>query len=140
MTVEADNSHAPEFSQSYYEVTIEEGRLYDQILKLKATDADCEGKFSKICGYEITNNAAGFSVSNEGLVTLRTYGSCGCLCNRSQLSSFTGVLKNSEPLSFNNSHSHILTLTAHDCGHKASKEVVVTVYVKRSCAVGWLGE
>lgn len=74
--MEAENNHAPEFSNSYYEVTIEEGRLYDQILKFKATDADCEGKFSQICGYEITNNAAGFSIDSQGANMLNCY--CAC--------------------------------------------------------------
>lgn len=44
---------------------VEEGRLYNNIVQLTATDPDC-GKFGEICRYEITNNASPFQINEQG--------------------------------------------------------------------------
>jgi hypothetical protein len=111
VTVGKVNAHIPEFEQAWYSKTVEEGRLYGEILRLRATDADCES-YGEICRYEITNNAVPFVINEQG------------------------VLKNTAPLNYSQSHSHILSIVAHDCGMKHSKPVLVTIKVTESCNLG----
>lgn len=51
-----------------------------------------------------------------------------------------GVIRNTEPLDYEKSHNHILSVVAYDCGMKRSQPVMVTVKVNRVCRIGWKGE
>lgn len=62
------NEFAPEFTQEWYQVSVDEGRIYDHLIKLEATDKDCTAKYSEICRYEITNNATPFAIDATGKI------------------------------------------------------------------------
>ncbi|CAG7717500.1 unnamed protein product, partial [Allacma fusca] len=49
----------------------------------------------------------------------------------------TGVIRNAEPLDYDRSHNHILSVVAYDCGMKRSAPVMVTIKVSRVCKLGW---
>ena len=51
-----------------------------------------------------------------------------------------GVIKNTEPLDYDKSHNHILSVVAYDCGMKRSPPVLVTIKVSRVCSLGWKGK
>lgn len=51
-----------------------------------------------------------------------------------------GVIRNTEPLDYERSHNHILTVVAYDCGMKQSVPVMVTIKVNRVCKLGWKGK
>ena len=53
---------------------------------------------------------------------------------------FAGIIKNTVPLNFSQSHNYILTVVAFDCGHKKSEPLLVTVEVKKACSTGWTGK
>lgn len=115
ITVEDVNDHGPEFERPWYTVTVDEGKVYDRIVQLRATDKDCEKQYADICRFEITNNAVPFEVTESG------------------------VLRNRLPLNYTQSHSHIVSVVAHDCGMRESKPTLVTVKVRRQCTPGWTG-
>ena len=52
----------------------------------------------------------------------------------------SGVIRNTEPLDYERSHNHILTVVAYDCGMKQSVPVMVTIKVNRVCKLGWKGK
>jgi len=49
------------------------------------------------------------------------------------------VIRNTEPLEYEKSHNHILSVVAYDCGMKRSAPVMVTIKVGRVCKLGWKG-
>ena len=63
-----------------------------------------------------------------------------CLMLIQRFSSFTGTVRNTEPLSYEKSHNHILFIVAYDCGMKRSDKVTVTIKVNRVCHLGWKGK
>ncbi|CAG0917675.1 unnamed protein product [Notodromas monacha] len=107
------NEHAPEFTQASYKVEAEEGRLYPELLTVTAADSDCSPKFGDVCKYEILNDDAPFIINSEG------------------------ILKNTEPLNYERSHNHILSVVAYDCGMRRSEPVMVNIKVNRVCHIGW---
>jgi hypothetical protein len=50
-----------------------------------------------------------------------------------------GAIRNTEPLDYERSHNHILSVVAYDCGMKQSVPVMVTIKVNRICKLGWKG-
>ena len=60
------NEYAPTFLQSSYVQNVDEGRLYEEILRVDATDRDCTPKFGDICKYEILTTDQPFAIDNEG--------------------------------------------------------------------------
>lgn len=60
------NEYAPTFSQPSYVSTVDEGRLYEEIVRIEATDRDCTPKFGDICKYEILTTDQPFFIDNEG--------------------------------------------------------------------------
>ena len=44
---------------------------------------------------------------------------------------YPGVLRNTQPLNYTSSHSHVLSVVATDCGGKKSAPVLVIVEVGR---------
>lgn len=114
MTVKDTNNHTPEFDSPWYTFHIDEGRIHNEIARLKATDADCGDPFGEICEYRITNglNDLPFTISNQG------------------------VLKNTSPLNYTATKSYILTVVAIDCGMRESKSALVTIHVNEACVPG----
>ncbi|KAI5755859.1 hypothetical protein M8J77_020208 [Diaphorina citri] len=109
------NEYAPAFLEPSYVKQVDEGRLYEEILRVEASDRDCTPKFGDICKYEITTPDQPFVIDNEGSV------------------------RNTEPLDYERSHNHILSVVAYDCGMKQSLPVMVTIKVNRICKLGWKG-
>ncbi|XP_034235653.1 calsyntenin-1 isoform X1 [Thrips palmi] len=115
ITVIDINEYAPVFLQPSYVYQVDEGRLYSEIVRVEAKDRDCTPKFGDICKYEILTTEQPFTIDNEG------------------------VIRNTEPLDFEKSHNHILSVVAYDCGMKQSVPVMVTIKVNRVCRLGWNG-
>lgn len=96
-------------------VTVEEGQLFDELIRLEAVDEDCSPRFGDICGYSIESSGQPFEISKDG------------------------ILRNTVPLNYSVSHSYILSVVAFDCGQKNSEPLLVTVEVKQACNTGWTG-
>ncbi|KAL1123236.1 hypothetical protein AAG570_002323 [Ranatra chinensis] len=109
------NEYAPAFLEPSYVCQVDEGRLYSEIIHVEASDRDCTPKYGDICKYEILTNDQPFLIDNEG------------------------TLRNTEPLDYERSHNHILSVVAYDCGMRQSQPVMVTVKVNRICKLGWKG-
>ncbi|CAG9796024.1 unnamed protein product [Diatraea saccharalis] len=116
ITVTDVNEYAPVFSQASYVKAVDEGRIYDEILRVEATDKDCTPRYGDVCKYEIlTDRSQPFTIDNEG------------------------VIRNTEPLDYEKSHNHILSVVAYDCGMLQSVPVMVTIKVNKPCRAGWKG-
>lgn len=115
ITVVDINEYAPTFSQPSYVSTVDEGRLYEEIVRIEATDRDCTPKFGDICKYEILTTDQPFFIDNEGSI------------------------RNTEPLDYERNHNHILSVVAYDCGMKQSIPTMVIIKVNRICKLGWKG-
>ena len=76
--VEGIDKFAPVFEKTTYTVDIDEDRLYDNLVQVKAIDNDKEGPNGDICSYEMLSTDAPFQVSSEGTFKLH-------LCNHSCL-------------------------------------------------------
>jgi hypothetical protein len=103
------NEYAPTFLQPSYVVEVDEGRLYQEIIRVEATDKDCTPLFGDVCKYEIMTLDQPFAIDNEGSI------------------------RNTEPLSHKVSHNHILSVVAYDCAMKQSAPVMVNIKVRRIC-------
>ncbi|KAH8384935.1 hypothetical protein KR200_008804 [Drosophila serrata] len=115
ITVIDINEYAPTFLEPSYVTEVDEGRLYNEILRVEATDKDCTPLFGDVCKYEILNNDEPFAIDNEGSI------------------------KNTEPLSHRASHNHILSVVAYDCAMKESAAIMVSIKVRRVCEAKFLG-
>ncbi|XP_047103065.1 calsyntenin-1 [Schistocerca piceifrons] len=109
------NEYPPTFLEPSYVNQVDEGRLYEEIVRVEATDRDCTPKYGDVCKYEILTNDQPFTIDNEG------------------------AIRNTEPLDYERSHNHILSVVAYDCGMKQSVPVMVTIKVNRVCKLGWKG-
>ena len=45
---------------------VDEGRLYQEIIRVEATDKDCTPLFGDVCKYEILTLDQPFTIDNEG--------------------------------------------------------------------------
>ncbi|KAK6735804.1 hypothetical protein RB195_018818 [Necator americanus] len=117
VSVKDTNNHSPELDSPWYTFTVDEGKTYDEIATLKATDSDCGNPYGQICDFELANslNDFPFAINNQG------------------------VLRNTKPLNYSAAKSYILTVVAIDCGMRRSKSALVTVNVKERCAQGHTG-
>ncbi|KOC61054.1 Calsyntenin-1 [Habropoda laboriosa] len=115
ITVVDVNEYPPQFLQPAYVSTVDEGRLYEEVVRVEASDRDCSPKFGDVCKYEILTADQPFIIDNEG------------------------AIRNTEPLDYERSHNYILSVVAYDCGMKQSAPAMVTVKVNRVCAPGWRG-
>ena len=66
ITIVDVNEYAPTFLESSYTQNVDEGGLYEEILRVDATDRDCSPKFGDICKYEILTADQPFVIDNEG--------------------------------------------------------------------------
>lgn len=103
------NEYSPVFLQPSYVTEVDEGRLYQEIIRVEATDKDCTPLFGDVCKYEILTSDQPFTIDNEGSI------------------------RNTEPLSHKASHNHILSIVAYDCAMKQSAPVMVNIRVRRIC-------
>ncbi|XP_023939658.2 calsyntenin-1 [Bicyclus anynana] len=117
ITVTDVNEFAPVFSQAAYVRSVDEGALYPELLRVDATDRDCTPRYGDVCKYEILQDGERqpFAIDDEG------------------------VIRNTEPLEYDKSHNHILSVVAYDCGMMQSAPVMVTIKVNKPCRAGWKG-
>ncbi|KAG8233612.1 hypothetical protein J437_LFUL001023 [Ladona fulva] len=116
------NEYPPTFLEPSYVRQVDEGRLYEEVVRVEATDRDCTPKFGDVCKYEILTSDQPFSIDNEAF-----------------LSHPQRVIRNTEPLDYERSHNHILSVVAYDCGMRQSLPIMVTIKVNRVCKLGWKG-
>lgn len=73
ITVTDVNEYPPVFSQAAYVKSVDEGRVYDEILRVEATDKDCTPRYGDVCKYEIlTDRNQPFVIDNEGQIAIYT--------------------------------------------------------------------
>ncbi|XP_071293271.1 calsyntenin-2 isoform X6 [Agelaius tricolor] len=108
------NEFSPAFKESMYKASVTEGKIYDSILQVEATDEDCSPQYSQICNYEIVTTDVPFAIDRNGNI------------------------RNTEKLSYDKQHQYEIMVTAFDCGQKrATEDVLVRVNVKPVCKPGW---
>ncbi|NWV55547.1 CSTN2 protein, partial [Daphoenositta chrysoptera] len=108
------NEFSPAFKESVYKATVTEGKIYDSILQVEATDEDCSPQYSQICNYGIVTADVPFAIDRNGNI------------------------RNTEKLSYDKQHQYEIMVTAFDCGQKhATEDVLVQVNVKPVCKPGW---
>ncbi|KAF4796397.1 Calsyntenin-2 [Turdus rufiventris] len=108
------NEFSPAFKESMYKASVTEGKIYDSILQVEATDEDCSPQYSQICNYEIVTTDVPFAIDRNGNI------------------------RNTEKLSYDKQHQYDIMVTAFDCGQKhATEDVLVRVNVKPVCKPGW---
>lgn len=66
MSVVDVNEYSPVFLEPSYVKQVDEGRLFDQIIRVEATDRDCTAKFGDICKYEILTLDQPFAIDMDG--------------------------------------------------------------------------
>ncbi|GBP54492.1 Calsyntenin-1 [Eumeta japonica] len=69
ITVTDVNEYAPVWSRPAYVRAVDEGRLYDELVRVEATDRDCTPRYGDICKYEIRadpERPQPFTIDNEG--------------------------------------------------------------------------
>ncbi|XP_043975574.1 calsyntenin-2-like isoform X2 [Gambusia affinis] len=110
------NEFAPVFREPQYRAAVTEGKIYDSILQVEATDQDCSPQYSQICNYQITTTNTPFAIDRNGNI------------------------RNTEKLSFDRQQHYEIQVTAWDCGQKrALQSVPVHIDVKPVCKPGWQG-
>lgn len=60
------NEFAPVFRETEYRASVTEGKIYDNILQVEATDQDCSPQYSQICNYQITTARTPFAIDRNG--------------------------------------------------------------------------
>ncbi|XP_054650998.1 calsyntenin-2-like isoform X2 [Dunckerocampus dactyliophorus] len=60
------NEFAPVFREPQYQAAVTEGKIYDSILQVEATDQDCSPQYSQICNYQITATNTPFAIDRNG--------------------------------------------------------------------------
>lgn len=60
------NEYAPTFIEPSYVKQVDEGRLYNEIVRVEASDRDCAPKFGDVCKYEILTSDQPFTIDKEG--------------------------------------------------------------------------
>uniref|UniRef100_A0A671WKW1 Calsyntenin-2 n=1 Tax=Sparus aurata TaxID=8175 RepID=A0A671WKW1_SPAAU len=110
------NEFAPVFREPQYRAAVTEGKIYDSILQVEATDQDCSPQYSQICNYQITTTSTPFAIDRNGNI------------------------RNTEKLSYDRQQQYEIQVTAWDCGQKrALHSVPVRIDVKPVCKPGWQG-
>uniref|UniRef100_A0A3Q2QZE1 Calsyntenin-2 n=1 Tax=Fundulus heteroclitus TaxID=8078 RepID=A0A3Q2QZE1_FUNHE len=110
------NEFAPVFREPQYRAAVTEGKIYDSILQVEATDQDCSPQYSQICNYQITTTSTPFAIDRNGNI------------------------RNTEKLSFDRQQHYEIQVTAWDCGQKkALHSVPVHIDIKPVCKPGWQG-
>ncbi|XP_059390007.1 calsyntenin-2-like [Carassius carassius] len=110
------NEFSPVFGQLEYHGSVMEGKVYDSVLQVQASDQDCSPQYSQICNYQISSQDTAFAIDRNGNI------------------------RNTESLSFDKKSHYKIYVTAFDCGQKrAEQDAVVHIHVKPVCKPGWQG-
>ncbi|XP_064158256.1 calsyntenin-2-like isoform X1 [Anguilla rostrata] len=110
------NEFPPAFREPMYHAAVTEGKIYDSILQVEATDQDCSPQYSQICNYDIVTPDTPFAIDRNGNI------------------------RNTEKLSYDRQQQYKIMVTAFDCGQKrATESVLVRIDVKPVCKPGWQG-
>uniref|UniRef100_A0A8C5G9L2 Calsyntenin-2 n=1 Tax=Gouania willdenowi TaxID=441366 RepID=A0A8C5G9L2_GOUWI len=110
------NEFAPVFREPHYRAAVTEGKIYDTIMQVEATDQDCSPQYSQICNYQITTSNTPFAIDRNGNI------------------------RNTEKLNYDRQQQYEILVTAWDCGQKrALHNVPVRIDVKPVCKPGWQG-
>ncbi|KAG5269574.1 hypothetical protein AALO_G00203560 [Alosa alosa] len=110
------NEFSPVFSRSEYRADVTEGRVYDVILQVQASDQDCSPQYNQICNYHIITKDTPFAIDRNGNI------------------------RNTARLRFEEQTEYELQVTAFDCGQReASQSATVHISVKPVCKPGWQG-
>uniref|UniRef100_A0A6Q2ZDK4 Calsyntenin-2 n=1 Tax=Esox lucius TaxID=8010 RepID=A0A6Q2ZDK4_ESOLU len=110
------NEFSPVFQELEYHAAVTEGKIYDNILQVEATDQDCSPQYSQICNYDIVTPDTPFAIDRNGNI------------------------RNTERLSYDKQQRYQIMVTAFDCGQKrATDSVPVHIDVKPVCKPGWQG-
>ena len=109
------NEYMPEWRVEEYSGEIQEGDIVDAIISLDAVDRDCSPTFGRICSYRISTPDQPFTINEKG------------------------VLRNTVPLSAQESRNHVFSVVATDCGGKDSSPILVTIAVLPHCVTSWTG-
>uniref|UniRef100_A0A3B1JVF6 Calsyntenin-2 n=1 Tax=Astyanax mexicanus TaxID=7994 RepID=A0A3B1JVF6_ASTMX len=67
------NEFSPVFSSLDYSGSVLEGRVYDSILQVQASDQDCSPQYSQICNYQITTEDTPFAIDRNGKIHTHTH-------------------------------------------------------------------
>lgn len=70
ITVVDINEYAPLFLDASYVKDVDEGQLYEEIIRVEAMDRDCTPRFGDICKYDILNDDQPFTINNEGILVI----------------------------------------------------------------------
>uniref|UniRef100_A0A2C9KR50 Cadherin domain-containing protein n=1 Tax=Biomphalaria glabrata TaxID=6526 RepID=A0A2C9KR50_BIOGL len=106
---------APKFENDTYFANVEEGKMYDSILEIHASDQDESEPYKTICNYELLTPGVPFEITPQG------------------------VLKNKEPLDYSLHRNFILGAVAIDCGGRRSDPVYINLAITEKCHSGWSG-
>lgn len=68
ITVSDVNEYAPTFTEPSYVRQVDEGKIYNEIVKVDATDRDCTPKFGDVCKYEILTPDQPFVIDVDGVI------------------------------------------------------------------------
>ncbi|XP_048845309.1 calsyntenin-2-like [Brienomyrus brachyistius] len=110
------NEFPPVFGEPVYHAAVTEGKIYDSILQVEATDRDCSPQYSQICNYDIVTPGTPFAIDRNGNI------------------------RNTERLSYDKQRRYKIMVTAFDCGQQRAREnALVRIDVKPACKPGWQG-
>lgn len=68
--IEDVNEFPPVWKEQTYIAEVNEGQMYEQILKLETTDEDGSESFSKVCQFHLLTKDVPFKLSKEGTLLL----------------------------------------------------------------------
>uniref|UniRef100_A0A8C9S2E3 Calsyntenin-2 n=1 Tax=Scleropages formosus TaxID=113540 RepID=A0A8C9S2E3_SCLFO len=110
------NEFPPAFREPMYHAAVTEGKIYDSILQVEASDQDCSPQYSQICNYDIVTPDTPFAIDRNGNI------------------------RNTEKLNYDKQQQYEIMVTAFDCGQKrATESAAVHIDVKPVCKPGWQG-
>ena len=90
ITVLDVNDHVPKFDNESYFAYMEEGKMYDNVVQVHATDEDGSSTFKDVCNYELLSHNELFEITPGG------------------------VLRNKKPVDYNVHRNFILEVSRSD--------------------------
>ncbi|VDN05975.1 unnamed protein product [Thelazia callipaeda] len=76
ISVKDTNDHIPEFSRPWYTFNVNEGKIYNELARLQATDKDCGHPYAKSYILTIVAHDCGMRQSKSTLVTINVREAC----------------------------------------------------------------
>eukprot|EP00795_Rhopilema_esculentum_P007226 gene7226-12909_t len=65
------NEFAPIFKHPFYDIEVEKGTIYKNLIQLEAVDQDISSKNGKVCNYVIVERDVPFSIGSNGVLSLQ---------------------------------------------------------------------